>query len=363
VIGPGGGATLDSSTHGGPLRLNAGSAVRIRLVGSRLAVTFDDSSRGQVHATSVRIRADDGSRLTLSIPGKITRQVEGELAVVLGPRGRRRCLVPILTVDRELAVASVVAAELSGEKSREAAKALAVVARTFMIAHSGRHARDGYDFCDTTHCQLYRGLDDLSTAATGLDIEAAVAATADEYLSFSGRVLEGYYTAVCGGLSATPEMVWGGTPASGYHYRRTRCDWCRGSPFFGWQRTAKANAVLQAISIAIGRSVPDGAEISVETRAPDGFVYRVVIRDAAGVRELSADRFRTAIGRQLGWDTVLSPSFTIERRGEVYIFRGNGLGSKVGLCLAGALAQSAGGHGYVEILSYYYPDARLEHGP
>ncbi len=32
----------------------------------------------------------------------------------------------------------------------------AVIARTYATAHVGRHQRDGYDLCSTTHCQLYQ---------------------------------------------------------------------------------------------------------------------------------------------------------------------------------------------------------------
>ena len=35
----------------------------------------------------------------------------------------------------------------------EALKAMAVAARTFGVYGRGRHARDGYDLCGTTHCQ------------------------------------------------------------------------------------------------------------------------------------------------------------------------------------------------------------------
>ena len=32
----------------------------------------------------------------------------------------------------------------------------AVIARTYAVAHVGRHQREGYDLCSTTHCQLYQ---------------------------------------------------------------------------------------------------------------------------------------------------------------------------------------------------------------
>ena len=31
-----------------------------------------------------------------------------------------------------------------------------VLARTYAVAHLGRHQKDGFDLCDSTHCQLYQ---------------------------------------------------------------------------------------------------------------------------------------------------------------------------------------------------------------
>ena len=49
----------------------------------------------------------------------------------------------------------VVATEGSMEDQPEALKALAVAARTYALKNAGRHARDGFDFCTTTHCQRF----------------------------------------------------------------------------------------------------------------------------------------------------------------------------------------------------------------
>ena len=60
----------------------------------------------------------------------------------------------MVTMDLETAVASVVAAESPPGAGLESLKAQAVVARSFLVAAHGRHARS--DFCDTTHCQFLR---------------------------------------------------------------------------------------------------------------------------------------------------------------------------------------------------------------
>src|SRR5215467_7957609 len=52
-------------------------------------------------------------------------------------------------------VLGVMRAEGTMETEPEALKALAIAIRTFAVKNRGRHAKDGYDFCSTTHCQRY----------------------------------------------------------------------------------------------------------------------------------------------------------------------------------------------------------------
>ncbi len=71
-------------------------------------------------------------------------------------------------------IARVVAGEGEPRAAEAAQQALAMTARTFALANLNRHRREGYDFCDTTHCQVLR-------AATAASTRAATAT--------SGRVL------------------------------------------------------------------------------------------------------------------------------------------------------------------------------
>ncbi len=333
-------------------------SVRIRQSGARLNVEILDSFgriKQAITASEAEIVPAEAATLELNLPGKIRRVVRGRVSVV-ALHGPMRI---VLVTDRELAVASMVAAELGGARQTEALKALAVVVRTFLLSHGARHRSEGFDFCDTTHCQLYRGESDLSAEAASPVVTNAVAQTAGEVLSYGGRVIEGYYSAVCGGLSNTPEMVWSGASASGYPYHRISCRWCRASSYYEWERAAGALQVLNALSPALKARLSQSAEIIVESDRPGDFVRAVVIRDRNRESRLSADEFRRAVGRRLGWSTVLSPTFEIKRRGDRFIFRGRGFGSQVGLCQAGAIAQAVDGRGYREILKYYYPQAEI----
>lgn len=289
----------------------------------------------------------------VSVPGKISRRIRGELVVSGEPNstGGKRWLSLVMATDVESAVGSIVAAELNGIVEEEARKALEVACRSYLLAHRGRHSAEGFDFCDTTHCQLYQG------DATG---RVQAPATRGEVITFEGRVVEGYYTAVCGGRTCPPNVVWGGTEASGYPYRLIRCNWCRRSAHWRWRRSADAVAVFEAVSKAIGRRISSAAEIVLKTEHMGRFVNSVEIRHGRRRFALQVDEFRRAVGKSLGWNTVLSPSFTVQRRGQRLIFEGRGFGSQVGLCVAGARGQAEAGRSYRDILSFYYPGAQIE---
>jgi stage II sporulation protein D len=361
-IAAGDGATLDTGGISSAQAITPGQLIGISLVGNHLSVTVSDSFgriRQSFNATEARITPAGSATLELTLPGKMKRVVRGDLSVAAGERSLRGTLKVILITDRESAVASVVAAEIGGERAPEAIKALAVVVRTFMLSHAGRHADEGFDFCDTTHCQFYRGESDLSAELASPVIASAVAAVESQHLSFDGKPVESYFTSVCGGRSVTPEMVWGGASDKGYQYHRVICRWCRASPYANWRRSASEASVLNALSIAVGFRLSHAARIVIDNDEADGFARSVIINDAGRQVRMSADEFRRAIGRKLGWGTVLSPTFTIERRGRSIIFRGKGFGSQVGLCLAGAVAQAKAGLSYQEILKFYYPQTEI----
>lgn len=348
------GANLVLTGVAGALSITRGESISIRLSGGQLYVTLAGGRK--LVASEVRVTTAGSNLLELNLPGRIKRTVRGELQIDAGSAGRGPLRI-VLTTDREAAVASVVAAE-SGRRETEALKSLAVVVRTFMLSHQGRHANEGFDFCDTTHCQFYRGEQDVSDTSSSMEVERAVAATRGEVLAFEGRTVEGYYTAACGGMTVTPSMLWGG--ATNYPYRRVLCRWCKGSRFDKWERSAAASQVVHAISDFIGNKLSPSAEIALDRDRTSGFVRSITVTDGTTHTTLTADAFRRAIGLKLGWNTVLSATFTFERRGHRFIFRGRGFGSQIGLCEAGAVAQAAAGRTYRQILSFYYPASTIQ---
>jgi stage II sporulation protein D len=77
---------------------------------------------------------------------------------------------------------------------------------------------------------------------------------------------------------------------------------------------------------------------------------------AKGRMTISAVNLRKAIG----YTTIKSTNFEVRIVGDNAAFTGIGYGHGVGLCQWGAKQRAADGFDYREILSYYYPGAKLE---
>src|SRR5260370_10001 len=157
--------------------LAAGPVTRVRL-------GVFGRGRGVVGGAGGKVTGWDGTeeRFSVSVPGKIRRELRGRLEV----RVQEGSLAAIVEMDRETAVASIVAAESPGSP-REAQKAQAVLARSFLAAARSRH--QGFDFCDTTHCQYLR-----DAPAAGTVAARAQRDTRGLVLAYEGRVIAALYS-------------------------------------------------------------------------------------------------------------------------------------------------------------------------
>ena len=150
------------------------------------------------------------AKFILIVPGKIRREFQGRLEV----REQDGHLLAIVRMELETAVASIVAAESPPGAPLEERKAQAVVARSFLIAARGRH--QGFDFCDTTHCQFLR-----ETPAPRSLSAKATEETKDLVVAYRGRAIAALYSANCGGKTRSLEDAgWNAEP---YPYFAVDC--------------------------------------------------------------------------------------------------------------------------------------------
>jgi stage II sporulation protein D len=291
-----------------------------------------------------------GARLDADVRGRDRRRRPLPGPLEIASDGGRLHIVASYTLE-EL-VAAAVAAEFDQVREPAALEAGAVAIRSYVLASGARHASEGFDLCDTTHCVHSRGLADDSTPAG-----AAARATDGLVLARAGRVVAGYCTACCGGRTATPSLLWGGE--DGGEFESVACAWCSASPYFRWRRVVGTDSVARAVEGLVGRRVGPDLDLHAET-GEGAWVRSVVVRSSGRETRVGGDAFRMAVERRLGWDSIPSPRFTLERHGGAIVVRGGGYGHGIGLCVAGAVARARAGASREAILSAYFPRARVE---
>ncbi len=278
------------------------------------------------------------------------RQAAGEIAeadlivassgrtvrVGVGP-DRRVEVVPV-----EVYVSRVLAGEGEPKAADAAHQALAIAIRTYALANQNRHQRDGYDLCETTHCQVMRA----STQAA----RRAAQATSGQVLMHQGRLAELFYSASCGGRTEAAATVWRGMQA--YPYLRSVEDHVHADDA-PWTLELTAEVLVRALS-RVGVAGDAIKSISVEERTASGRVGRLRLN---GLRppEMSGEDFRAAVSPTV----IRSTAFSVRKTDRGYEFTGRGYGHGVGMCVIGAGRLAARGDRADEILNLYYPGLQL----
>jgi stage II sporulation protein D len=259
------------------------------------------------HGDRIRLRGIETPAVTASGPvtlaiSKIVKRTHPKVKCRVHARGGE--LVPVLELDTEDAVAAVVAAEMPGAPI-EAQKAQAVAARTYYTALAPRHS--DFDFCDTTHCQLFQDPPASHEPAT---------ATRGLILQHHQHLFGAMYFRSCAGRTLTAEQVQ--LNPVPYPYFAVECPAC--------------------------------------ARNPHRWRASVTAAEAAG---LPSENARLKLARKYGWNTIASNSFTASHDGDAVQLNGAGHGHGLGLCQRGAIHLARQGHGFRAILAHYYPQTEL----
>ncbi|MDX1510677.1 MAG: SpoIID/LytB domain-containing protein [Nitriliruptorales bacterium] len=157
------------------------------------------------YAGPLRFEAADGGVLELGDGRRLTGAVEMRLSSAGD-------LVVVNDVDIEAYVEGI--AEMPASWPMEALKAQAVAARTYAWFQATREAFDGYDICDTTACQVFRGREIVETPDIGRRWAQAVAETAGQVLLHENEPILARYFSTSGGHTFNNEDVF---PTSGAH--------------------------------------------------------------------------------------------------------------------------------------------------
>ncbi len=289
--------------------------------------------------------------LTIPLAAADSRGAADSIAAAASIKVQTRTGSGVKLVDLPLEgyVAAVLAGESSVFQSPEALKAMAVAARTYAVRLRGRHASEGFDFCDTTHCQRVE-LDNISPR-----LQAAAAETAGELLWYQGKPAFTPYTRDCGGRTEDASSLW---PDLAAPYLKVHEDpYCVRAGASAWQWSGDPKRILQALRDSGLRAPADLDRVAILSHTASGRASILDLEGPGGSVRISADSFRFAVGRELGWNTLRSDRYQVRASPGRVIFDGQGSGHGVGLCQVGAERMGMDGRSYREILAFYYPGA------
>lgn len=335
------------------------SEVKIEPVAATITLDSDAGQREIKNEFTVRAQ---GSTVSVFGESAAKLKLEGDFRIVGGrapvehihgaleisSSGSVLTIIALIPVEEY--VADVLEGETNGNMPGEAMKALAIAIRSYTIRFRDRHKEEGFDFCDTTHCQYLR-LDPRPS------VVSAVKETRGELLWDRGRPLAAYYHKDCGGQTEGAAAAWPGqdspsllSHADPYCVRASQ----------PWRTEISRIKIDQAIAAA-GLAVPPGwNRITVMERTPSGRASRLRFSiDASQGAPMSASTLRFALGRSTGWNTLKSDWYEISTLGDHFIFTGRGVGHGVGLCQTGAAEMAREGKTYRDILAFYYPGAAI----
>lgn len=311
-----------------------------------------------VHATGSSLDSDGDRSSTpaLSIDGIYQMNSPGQPPIgadfpiqISADQGH---LVITALMPMEEYIAGVLAGETGNFKSDEALKAMSVAARSYAEHFGSRHALEGFDFCDTTHCQ------DLRLAGIDARLRKIAESTTGEVLWYDGEPAATYYYANCGGSTEDGHYILGNDEAPAPYLKQHSDRYCIRNGGSQWSSEVSDRDVQAALA-ADGINIPGSLRsVSVLNRTPSGRVEFLRVTGNGSIT-VSGLLFRSAIGRHIGWDRLKSNWYEVSSRGDRIVFHGRGYGHGVGLCQVGAEIMGEEGHSYREILAFYYPGTHL----
>jgi len=230
----------------------------------------------------------------------------------------------------------------------------AIIARTYAVSSMGRHAKDGFDLCSTTHCQLYEPAR-VKTSRWAAAAEDAAKRTAGELLWYGNAPALAVFHADCGGHTSDATAVWGG---AGAPYLTSAPDDCP-AEHAAWTFETRASALKTALDGDTRTDVGDSLDrVEVAGRDAAGRAELIMLR---GTRTfiVRGEVFREVVTRALGVRSLKSTLFTVRQTGDRFQFSGKGFGHGVGLCQAGALARLRTGSTPADVLGHYFPGTSI----
>ena len=232
----------------------------------------------------------------------------------------------------------------------------------------------GFDVCSDDHCQRYQGIQPISPEA----LSAIESTEGEVLLSPSGTLIDARFSKCCGGRTEVFSTCW--------QDREEDCleafddPWCdmenipktkrekiltsilkdydlSTSGGFRWELEITAEEIEENLKNKFGKNIGRITDMEIVARGKSGRAKELKLIGSDGTMRIGKELM---IRRLLAPTHLYSSWFEIETLSPGrWRLNGHGWGHGVGLCQIGAARMALEGFSYKEILSFYYPGAKI----
>lgn len=231
----------------------------------------------------------------------------------------------------------VLRGEVGYDKSNALYEVHAILSRTYALFYKNRHRSEGFELCDQTHCQVFKGHYDYKP------YQQAILSTKNLVVidSVKGDLAELLFHSNCGGQTCASEDVWKSTLT---YCRSIRDTFCLSSQQAIWQKQISLDVFCNKLNI--GMPIDSTAKNSLRDAICSFSLNRPEMLNI-GNKKFKTTELRTKLNLKSAW-------FDWECKGDsVYLF-GRGFGHGVGMCQEGAIRMSELGYSPSQIIKHYY---------
>lgn len=298
----------------------------------------------------------------------------------------------------------VVPKEIPSSAPIEALKAQAIVSRSYSLSNLNKHIKDGYNLCDSTHCQVYGGY-----SAEKDSTNTAVDETKGMILEYNDRAVDAVFHSSSGGHTESSENVWGTKIP---YLVAVKDPFSLNAPNSNWNITFTNSVIVNNLRNN-NIEIQDLIDIEVLDRTESGRAKTIKVVASDKTVLLSGDKFRSIMGNsnfkstlfsiEKNYDTDRVVKSTLSKNGieeidftsnaimimtnngiknldkssidvlnslgqtnikidthvSSFSFVGKGYGHGVGMSQYGAIEMAKEGYNYEQILQYYYKNIKI----
>ena len=318
-------------------RMETGGTLYLTLENEKIKVLDADRDYGFFEQIELRaLSLEAYFSLKPTVPELETRVYDDNLLAAAGEQH----LILVNQVDIDKYLAGVVEAVAGTRVEKEYIKAQSVLSRTYALKNLDRHSEEGYQVCDGTHCQLYRG----KSPQQGSFLEAILETTGIVLADYNFKLITAAFHSNSGGQTARASDVWMTdevylqSVVDPYSLQQEHAKWVDTITFEDWKAYLVENGMKSALK------VPEEILYVEQMRRKKFFVLD---KDSLRMTKIRAD---------YGFPSAFFDMFP---EGDSVLVWGKGYGHGVGMSQEGAKKMARDGFSYQDILLFYFYEVRL----